>query len=237
MQHQGLAHRLVSLLGLDQPPVALAFVEDPPAGVDETEAVVPSACTFWRDAERGVFYAPVARHLNCAVGAMTMGFALPAEVEQTLGQLAEQMVEWGYLDDGEAAGLPSVGRGSAGIVYGPLDSFPLTPDAVLVWLTPRQAMVFNEAVGHVQWTGGVQTPLLGRPSCAALPMALRSGGATLSLGCIGMRTFTAIPDDRILAAYPGKRLGELGDRLAAAAEANARMEGFYASQLAALVND
>ena len=33
----------------------------------------PAACSFWRKAEAGVFYASAAQHLNCPIGAMTMG--------------------------------------------------------------------------------------------------------------------------------------------------------------------
>ncbi|HET9050995.1 MAG TPA: DUF169 domain-containing protein [Candidatus Dormibacteraeota bacterium] len=232
MNHRELADSLISVLGLDRPPVALSFTDARPADVEVPEAAVPSACTFWRRAEHGVFYAPADRHFNCAVGAMTMGFELPAEVEQTLMGLASQMTDLCYIEGDEAARLPSTGRRSAGILYGPLAEFPIAPDAILLWLNARQAMLFNEAAGSVQWTGAVPTPLLGRPSCAALPVALATAGVTLSLGCAGMRTYTAVADDRILAVCPGGLLPELGARLARAAQANVAMDGFYASRLA-----
>jgi uncharacterized protein (DUF169 family) len=74
VDHTRLADGLRTKLELDTPPIAISFVQAPPPGVPTTEAVVPSACTFWRRAEQGVFYAPASAHLNCAIGAMVMGF-------------------------------------------------------------------------------------------------------------------------------------------------------------------
>ena len=83
-----VADVFVKLLELDIEPVALAFVEDPPAGVETTDEVVPSSCTFWRHAESRVFYAPAEKHFNCPVGAHVMGFELPEGVQAALRTIA-----------------------------------------------------------------------------------------------------------------------------------------------------
>ena len=73
-------------------------------------------------------------------------------------------------------------------------------------------MLNHEAAGTAAWTS--DNPLTnGRPACAALPTALSSDSPTMSWGCMGMRTFTGISDDRLLAAIPGTRLSAFADDL------------------------
>ena len=66
-------------LGLQRPPIAVAFVDQPPAAAERVEEAVPSACSFWRMAERAVFYASEEEHRHCPVGMMTMGFQVAPE--------------------------------------------------------------------------------------------------------------------------------------------------------------
>src|SRR5579859_2797568 len=120
MDHATTAQRLSALLSLQHPPVALAFTDQPAEDIPVAAKAVPSSCTFWRQAEQGVFYAAAEQHFNCPVGSMVMGFELPPEVSEQLGGLVQSMCDANYLSMDEAAKIPSVGRGSAGVVYGPL---------------------------------------------------------------------------------------------------------------------
>ena len=108
----------------------------------------------------------------------------------------------GYLDPAEVPHLRRIGRRSAGIVYGPLSDMPITVDAVLVWMTPRSAMMFSEAQGDSRWDAAAASPVLGRPGCASIPISLETSTA-LSFGCSGMRTFTAIADSHLLGVIAG----------------------------------
>jgi uncharacterized protein (DUF169 family) len=227
MDQTEIAQSLSSKLSLDQPPVALAFVGEAPAGVETFAGEVPSACTFWRRAESRVFYAPAEAHYNCPIGTMTMGFEMPPAVQEQLGGFMGMMCDCGYVSPEEAAHIPTVGRKSRGIVYGPLASLPVAPDLILVWLTPRQAMLYGEAAGSSRWTGGSPTAVFGRPACAALPAALQKEAPTSSFGCMGMRTFTEVADDRMLVAIPGSVAEDFVKALDAAATANATMQAFY----------
>lgn len=233
MDHAAAAQKVTALLGLRHPPVALAFVDERPDGVPETDKPVPSACTFWRRAEHGTFYATAAQHFNCPVGSMVMGFELPAEVSEQLNGLVRSMCDASYLNAEEAAKIPSKPTHSAGIVYGPLGDFPLEPDVVVLWLNTAQAMLYAEANGQAAWTGQ-QMAVSGRPGCAALPLAMGSGAPGMSLGCAGMRTFTGIGDDLTLAAIPGSALGTFVDALASTVDANAAMRSFYEAHKAAV---
>jgi uncharacterized protein (DUF169 family) len=236
MSYEELSQNLVTYLGLDTPPVALAFVDQPPAGAQVTKAEVPSACAFWRQAESEVFFAPAESHFKCPVGAMVMGFELPETVGQQLMGLVEDMCGCSYLMEDEASAIPTVSRRTKGIVYGPLRDIPLAPDLILMWLTPRQAMVWGEATGTSRWTDRAAPGPTGRPGCAALPVALGGERPTLSLGCAGMRIFTEISDDRLLAVLPGGRAEEIVAQLGATVSANESMESYYQGRKASLAS-
>lgn len=227
MQYTDVAEKIGANLGLTTPPVALAFVQGPPEGVPVMEQDVPSACSFWRTAETSLFYAPADKHFNCPVGAMTMGFELPEDVQQNLMGFVQLMTGNGYIVPDEPPNIPTVKQQAGGIVYGPLKDFPMEPDVVLLWLTPRQAMLYNEAVGHARWTAQAPGAVLGRPACAALPTALHSAQPQLSMGCAGMRTFTEISDDRMLVVVPGKELPTFLQSLEATRQSNQAMQDFY----------
>jgi uncharacterized protein (DUF169 family) len=235
MTNAMIAEILDAKLGAAQPPVALAFVAAPPPGVAPLAAVVPAACALWRKAESEVFYASAASHFNCPIGAMVMGFDLPPTVSDELMGLVGQMTACGYVGGDEPAKIPVHKKKSAGIVYGPLERFPLAPDAVLLWLTPAQAMIWSEAAGGASWAGSTPTTVFGRPGCAAIPLAIGGPTPSLSFGCAGMRTFTEIGDDRLLAIIPGAGLADFAGALAKTRGVNDRMENFYRQRKAAVI--
>ncbi|HUE75717.1 MAG TPA: DUF169 domain-containing protein [Chloroflexota bacterium] len=214
-------------LNLDLPPVALTLVSERPEGIENLTEQVPSACTFWRRAERGVFYASADDHMGCAIGGMVMGFELSESKTKELMGLVEQMCAICYLQPEEVPHIPQFKQPSSGVVYGPLSQFPLVPDVALIWVTPAQAMLLQESVGAVQWADSPSNAVFGRPACGVLPTAAASGQTTLSLGCMGMRTFTEIPADRCLIAIPGSILASLGDKMEQTFSANEKMREFY----------
>jgi uncharacterized protein (DUF169 family) len=224
--YQDVADTMDALLGLTTPPVAVAFVGAPPAGIAHTTKAAPSTCSFWRHAEQRVFYAAAPQHFNCEIGALVMGFDLPEHIMHNLGGVIEMMTAYSYLSPGESDNIPSVGGKPVGVVYGPLAQFPTAPSAVVLWLTPKQAMLYNEAAGSANWSASPER-ISGRPACAALPAAMHGKQPTLSLGCIGMRTFTQVADDRMLAVIPGDKLMAFVDALRSTAAANTAVLSIY----------
>lgn len=227
MEYDRIASGISSKLQLSSPAIALSFVEAAPAGIASLDQEVPSACALWRKAETSTFYAPAKKHFNCPIGAMTMGFEMPKEVQQQLMEVVEKMYGAGYILPEETPKIPSVKRKKSGIVYGPLASFPLKPDLVLMWLTPWQAMIYSEAAGTCRWTEAMPATAFGRPSCAALPVALEKSQSTLSFGCLGMRIFTNIGEKHLLAVVPGNKLEEFSKALESTEQANQTMGAFY----------
>ena len=225
-----LAGVLRDTLELELPPVAVAFLDVEPDGIDRVDATMPAGCGYWRLARDRVFYTLAGDHGGCPIGVLTMGLEATPDVQQQAGELVAQMESIGYLQPGEAGSLPSVRPGHAAIAYGPLERFPLEPDVVLVTSTPEQAMWLAEAAGAVQLDGAA-LHLHGRPACAAIPRALESTRLELSLGCAGMRTFTAVEPGMLLSVLPAPALSGLAERLRSVAAANEAMRAHYAGRL------
>ncbi len=226
-----LAQTLTSVLGLDRPPVAMAPVAQVPEGVPLFRGIAPSACSFWRQAEKELFAVSDSDHMNCPIGAMVMGFELTPQAQQMLETGLAMMCEVGYVKPEEAERIPSIAKtaamGAKAILYGPLSNFPVTPEAVVIWLQPSQAMLLREATGDAQWTSDVSSKIFGRPACAALAVAAQGSAVALSFGCSGMRTFTGIEPSYMLAALSGPLLGTMEESLRRAHAANCSMQEFY----------
>ena len=213
-------------LGLPRPPIGLAFVNQPPDNIGRPDESVPSACSFWRMAEREVFYASEDEHLNCPIGVMTMGFEIPANRQEEAGAIVDTMCQLEYITPEEATSIPSVQGDHKGIVYGPLSQMPVDPDVAVFFCNPSQAMLIAEAAGAVSLTGAGITAF-GRPTCATVPKALESMNASMSVGCVGFRVYTDIPDEELLIAVPRDQIQSIVDRLGTTVTANSALEEFH----------
>src|SRR6185503_12874664 len=187
--------QLTSALGLTRRPVAIAFRESPPAGVAALNGTQPSGCSFWRLASAGqTFYTVPSDHYNCPIGSYTHNIPLPKEREPELMNTLSLMVNVGYLRMDEVPGIPRLPTTPAVTIYAPLAHTPVEPDVVLVSGTPARLMLLHEAATRAGIGTTQASPLLGRPTCMAIPAALGSGVAS-SLGCVGNRIYTGVADD------------------------------------------
>src|SRR5437870_7567822 len=87
IDYHSVEQRLSEALGLGRRPVAVTFLDAPPAGVARFAGSEPSGCSFWRLAAAGrPFYTVPSDHYNCAIGSHTHAIPLPAERAQELEQ-------------------------------------------------------------------------------------------------------------------------------------------------------
>lgn len=163
-----------------------------------------------------------------------MGFQTPTDRQEEASAIIQTMCDLEYISPEEAQNLPSVQRGQSGIVYGPLTQMPVDADIAVFFCKPGVGMLMAEASGCVDWTGQGMLAF-GRPTCAAIPAALSSGNVSVSLGCIGFRVYTDIPDEEMVIAVPRERLGELLDAMDTMITANSALEDFHKQRRAAIV--
>lgn len=227
--YQELTERFVSLLQLPQPPVGLAFVEQVPDGIEHKAIRVPSACTFWRLAEQGVFYANAEDHQECPIGMMTMGFVMPEVAQQRAQGLVQTMASVKYFSPDEVAALPVVKKPHQSIIYGRLDQLPVEADVVLCILNAQQAMLVAEAMGNVNWLQGGQSAF-GRPTCGVIPRTLQTGETSMSFGCVGARTYLNLTPAELVLTVPGDKFADLVNKLETIVAANNALAPYHQGQ-------
>jgi uncharacterized protein (DUF169 family) len=230
--YQDLAQRFNDLLELKQSPVGLAFVDNVPDEVSHMNARVPSACTFWRLAEQGVFYANAEDHQECPIGMMTMGFIMPEASQQRAQALIHTMADVQYFSPAEVAALPIVNKPHQSIIYGRLDQFPVEVDVVLCILDTQQAMLVAEAMGNMNWLHQGGQSAFGRPTCAVIPRTMQTGATSMSFGCVGARTYIGLTPSDVVLTIPGSELATLVERLETTTAANAALAPFHQQQKA-----
>ena len=229
--YQEQTRRLIEYLQLEHMPVGLAFVEEVPEGIQHQETPVPSACTFWRLGEKGVFYATGDDHQECPIGMMTMGFGMSPEAQKRAGALVQNMANVQYFSPAEVSALPIVKKPHQSIIYGRLDEFPVEADVVLCVLNNQQSMLVAEALGSVNWLEGGQSAF-GRPTCAVIPRTMQTGKTSMSFGCVGARTYMGLTSSELVLAVPAQKLAELIERLQTIVEANAALAPYHVQQRA-----
>jgi uncharacterized protein (DUF169 family) len=216
-------------LRLSLPAVGIAFRDSPPVGVPHAPGG-PASCSYWKRAADGeVFWTDAADHQGCPIGAHTHGVQMSEAREQELMGLVGTMVELGYIRMDE---VPSIPRRKAPLlvaIYAPLGKMPCPPDVVLMRGTTAQMMVVVEAAQ----AAGVapEAAPMGRPTCAALPQALDSRKPAVSLGCIGNRVYTGLPEGEGYVAIPAAALQAISSRLEPLARANAELEKLHRARL------
>jgi uncharacterized protein (DUF169 family) len=223
----------VNRLNLTHPPVAMAFLAAPPAGVDRIGRPLPAGCSYWKHASDGhVFYTTADDHENCAVGAFTHGVTLSPAKAQELDGLIGTMVQLHYLRSEEVAGIPHRQTPMKIAAYAPLADATFEPEAVIFRGNARQIMLISEAA---RATGIFESAAaMGRPACAMIPHATASQSGVASVGCIGNRVYTELGDDEMYFAVPGKALPRVMEQLEVMLTANAALEALHKQRAAAL---
>jgi uncharacterized protein (DUF169 family) len=230
-----IERRLHQALPLPRRPVAVAFCDRLPAGVAKFIGSEPSGCSFWRLAARGhAFYTVPADHYNCAIGSYTHNLPLPPERSHELTQMLGFMSDIGYLRIEEVSRISRLPRTPAAVVYAPLGETPVEPDVVLLTGRPGTLMLVLEAANQAGATA--QIPILGRPTCMALPIAIASG-AVMSAGCIGSRVYTDVGEDELYMAIPANDLCRIANEIDAIVAANSKLAEHHSERRRQLASE
>src|SRR5262249_49345421 len=96
-----LAATLTDALHLQQPPVAVSFVETVPEGVRLWEGKVPAGCRFWQEAANGTFATAAQHHDLCALGTYTHNLHVDAAHESERGEALKVLAHLGYLREAD----------------------------------------------------------------------------------------------------------------------------------------
>ncbi len=223
--YQQIEQQITQSVNLHRRPVAVAFRETPPTGVEKFSGTQPSGCSFWRIAAEGrTFYTVPGDHYNCPIGSYTHNIALPSERAPELEQALGLMADAGYIKMEDIPGVFQLPKAPAVVIYAPLSDAPVAPDLVLFSGRPASVMLLEEAA--MRAGVAAQLPMFGRPTCMALPAALAQG-TVASSGCIGNRIYTGLGDDELYVVVPGKDLQRITTEVATIAQANAELAHYH----------
>jgi uncharacterized protein (DUF169 family) len=219
------------LLALRVSPIAIGAFSEPPPGVERYAGeLVPSGCSFWEKAQSGLTFYTVPEDHLCAVGSYTHNLTPSAASALDLTATVEFMVENRYIEEKDVSTIPTLSMSPNVVAYGPVEARAFEPDVVMISADPSRAMLLFEASVRAG-AGDPAATLLGRPTCAAVPQTADSGRSAFSLGCIGNRTYTGIPDGEMYVSVPGSSWGAVSEAVDELVNANASLEGYYRETL------
>ena len=226
------AKTLIGNLQLKAVPVAVLFNTEPPAGISRIDAAALAGCAYWKAAAEGrVFYTNATDHLGCAIGAYTLGVELGPQQQTELEQMLSMMTGVKYIAMEEVPNIPVRREKLNFVTYAPLSKSPAPPDLVLIRSGARASMLLSEAA-HSAGARDATAPVI-RPACAMLPQVLGTSRTTTSLGCVGNRVYTDLPDDEMWTTLPGARLDEIMEKLPNVVQANLTLSLFHTGRIAA----
>jgi uncharacterized protein (DUF169 family) len=229
--YRAIEEKIQGMLGSARRPIAITFLDAPPEGVAKFAGAEPSSCSFWRIASGGrTFYTVASDHLNCPVGGYTHN-TLPPDRMPELQQVLGLMSDIGYIRMEEIPGVFHLATAPQAVLYAPLGETQVAPSVVLAAGRPGRVMMLSEAATRAGASSSL--PLLGRPTCMAIPASMASG-AVLSSGCIGNRVYTEIGDDELYVVLRGEDLERIAAEIGTIQSANQTLTGYHQDRRARL---
>jgi len=211
-EYRKIGTELMRLLELENPPVAISFMDRPPAGLRRNAEAAASGCVFWMRGFKDSFYTDRTDHANCNIGSFTHGFLSPEEMSVETAPDVKLFQDTGYFPLSEFRKVPRMDKPPKYVAYGPLQETQFEPDIVLIVCTPQQAMLIAEAVKSPK--------LMGAPACGAIPLACKDGNVGVNLGCITSRIRTGIKPSELIVTIPKKEFQSFLENLRARVDAN-----------------
>ena len=222
-----ISEQMCRSLRLAQTPISVSLTDEMPDEIPRFDGTAAAGCQFWENAADGPLATSTPDHEMCAIGVHTHQMAGASETcQQELGEVLGVLGELDYVREEDVARIPVMSRTTKHAVYAPLAKAPLPPDVVLLFADASTGLIIAEAVEQVE--EGIP-PALGRPACAAVPQAINTGRAALSLGCCGARAYLDVmKDDVAMWVIPGEKIGAYAERFDALAKANDILGKFHA---------
>lgn len=213
MQYKDYAVKLVSIVQLDHPPIAVKLLkpsEPLPAGFDKTQRL--RFCQSVMKAKCGQQILLTTENITCPAAASAFGFKpLP---EKLAG--GDVMYSMGLFGNREAGAktldlMPRLKQGEcSAVLITPLEKADFEPDVIVLEERPEKLMwigladIFNTGGRHA-----FQTSIFQAACIDSTVVPYLTGRLNASLGCYGCRDATDLPEEEALLGFPGRNLDEI----------------------------
>ncbi|MGI6550651.1 MAG: DUF169 domain-containing protein [Syntrophomonadales bacterium] len=214
MDYKSLSEKLIAVLGLDSQPAGIKLLNDNKLpGYDNSHKL--TFCQFVMKAREGKKLLVTSENIACANGGSALGL-LPVPEKLLNGELMHKLGTF------EAKGarksmelLPRFRQNQfSGIAVAPLADVDYDPDIVSLQTKPEHLMWLSLATiyqegGRLQFSSSVSNG-----TCVdTLVVPYLTQKLNVCLGCYGCRNATNIPDEHLLAGFPGNQLESIVDVL------------------------
>jgi len=210
LNYQELSEELVRILHLELPPVGVKFLkkEDVDAFQDYNSDVKYTFCQFLMRAQEGERLLANGDNVACANGASALGFR-PVPDKLKTGEFLENMGSFAR-DAGKKAmeELPRFELNKyAAIAVSRVAYADFEPDVISVQGKPEHLMWLSLGVLHHEGGRLNFSTAISNGSCSDITVVPQlTQKINVTLGCYGCRNATSIPDEHLLAGFPGHQL-------------------------------
>jgi uncharacterized protein (DUF169 family) len=109
--------------------------------------------------------------------------------------------------------LGNSGKRYDAVIMSPLDLMPLSPQAIVLYVNPAQALRLVLALAYEKGEA-IPTSITGQGSlCAAVAKVVDEGSIVLDIPCVGDRAYGFVQEHEMIVAFPAEKSDELIDGL------------------------
>ncbi len=215
MDYKVISERLKALLGLKNEAVGLKLLQDNTSVTGYDSNSKYTFCQFIMKAREGNRLLATADNIACANGASALGF-IPVPEKLMNGEFLSRLGS--FQKQGAQKTMELMPRFEymqfSGIALAPLPQVDFDPDIIVLETVPERLMWL--ALATIHQTGGRLefSSSISNGTCVdttVVPFLTQK--LNVSLGCYGCRNATSIPDESLLAGFPGDHVEEILNNL------------------------
>lgn len=215
MDYKVISQRLKDLLGLKNEAVGLKLLQDHTSLTGYQSDHKYTFCQFIMKAREGNKLLATADNVACANGSSALGF-IPVPEKLMTGEFLFQLGS--FQKEGGCKAMELMPRFAyqqfSGIALAPLPEVDFDPDIIVLETVPEHLMWL--ALATIHQTGGRLefSSSISNGTCVdttVVPFLTKK--LNVSLGCYGCRNATGIPDENLLAGFPGDQVQDILDSL------------------------
>ncbi len=213
LNYPEMAEELTRILHLDLPPIGVKFLKDGEAEEFQNynSDVRYTYCQFLMRAHEGEKLMATANNVSCANGASALGF-LPVAEKLKTGEFLEKLGS--FEKEAGRIVMDNMPRFEfkryAAIIISALATADFEPDVIIVQSKPEHIMWLALSDLYDKGERLLFSTAVSNGTCVDITVIPHlTQKLNITLGCYGCRNATDIPDDHLLAGFPGKQLDNI----------------------------
>ena len=215
MDYRLLSEKLKEILCLKNEAVGLKLLADNTLVSGYSSDQKYTFCQFIMKAREGRKLLATADNIACANGASALGF-IPVPEKLLNGAFLSQLGS--FQEEGAQVTMKLMPRLEqkqfTGIALAPLPSVDFDPDVIIIETVPEHLMWLALAAIHQNGGRHEFTSSISNGICVdATVVPFQQQKLNVSLGCYGCRNATNIPDENLVAGFPGSQLPDILEAL------------------------